>query len=144
MFRLTWDGPEALWKTVRPVGEKTQRQRVYRWEHKWGCYIPATGVWCAEARIPVQHGQRDGTRFLLETVEPMEDEAPPFHVDDAWEEEVVAKGSVTAGMSMSIKGDAKTILAWYETHGLGFFPGLASSLTARRDESNIFGSVLSK
>jgi hypothetical protein len=79
----------------------------------------------------------------LETVEPIEDEAPPFHVDDAWEEEVVVDGPVTAGVSMSLQGDAKAILAFCESNGINI-PGLASSLTARRDESNIFGSVLSK
>jgi len=82
----------------------------------------------------------------LETVEPIEDRAPPFRVDDAWEEEVVVDGPVTAGVSMSLQGDAKAILAFCESNGISVIniPGLASSLTARRDESNIFGSVLSK
>ena len=129
MFRLTWDGPEALWKTMRPSLTKTQKQRIYRWENKWGFCTPQTGEWVAEARLPVAHCQREGTRFLLETVESLEDEAPPFAVDDAWEEEIVPMGGGSyAGASMCLKGSAKDLQAWCAKHGLVVPPALLSHL----------------
>jgi len=120
---------------MRP-DKKPQRLRVYRWEHKWGVLNVETGAWLAEARVPVAHGQRDDTRFLLETVESLEDEAPPFSVDDAWEEDAVplTEGSY-AGVSMSLRGTAKEIATWCERTGLLLPPAIASSLAAYRTES---------
>jgi len=69
----------------------------------------------------------------LETVEPLEDEAPPLVVDDAWEEDAVplslSSGSY-AGVSMSLRGTAKEIAAWCERTGLLLPPAIASSLAA--------------
>lgn len=132
MFRITWDGPAALRKSMRPV-KKPERLRVYRWENKWGVFRAETGAWWAEARGPVAHGQRDDTRFLLETVEPLEDDAPPFSVDDAWEEDAVpmTEGSY-AGVSMSLRGTAAELVAWCDRTGLLLPPAIASSLAAHQ------------
>jgi len=88
-----------------------------------------TGAWFAEARRPVAHGQRDDTRFLLEIVEPLEDEAPPYSVDDAWEEDVVplTEGSY-AGISMSLRGTPTELAAWCERTGLLLPPAIAPHL----------------
>ena len=127
MFRLTWDGPDAL--RLRPQ-QTPQRQRVYRWENKWGVLL-STGDWYAEARLPVAHGQREGTRFLLETVETLEDEAPPYAIDDAWDEDVVPMGGGSAaGGSMSVRGTAKELVAWLSKHGLGVPPAFTATLSA--------------
>lgn len=144
MFRFTWDGPAALRKSMRP-DKKPQRLRVYRWENKWGVLCAETGAWWAEARVPVAHSQRDDTRFLLETVESLEDEAPPLSIDDAWEEDAVplSDGSY-AGVSMSLRGTAAELTAWCERTGLLLPPAIASFLAARNLEMNNFGSVLSK
>jgi hypothetical protein len=127
MFRLTWDGPDALLKSMRPVASP-QMRRVYRWENKWGFFIPSTGHWFAEGRVPVAHGQRGDTRFLLETVELLDDEAPPFAIDDVWEEEVVdmSNGSY-AGISISLTGSAKELVAWCKGHGLAVPPVISSN-----------------
>lgn len=130
MFRITWDGPAALRKSIRP-DKKPQWLRIYRWENKWGVLYVETGAWFAEARRPVAHGQRDDTRFLLETVEPLEDDAPPLSIDDAWEEDAVPLFLTTgsyAGTSMSLRGTAAEIAAWCERTGLLLPPAVASSL----------------
>ena len=133
MFRFTWDGPEALRKHIRPT-KTPEKQRVYRWENKWGLFSPQSGHWAAEKRLPVAHAQRDGTRFLLETVESLRDESPPYAVDDVWEEEVVMNGALTAGISMSLHGTPNEILGWCSKNGILVPPTIAVFLNARPTE----------
>jgi len=63
----------------------------------------------------------------LETVEPLEDDAPPVAIDDAWEEESVSLGAGSyAGISVSYKGSAKELQAWCRAHRLVLPPAIAS------------------
>jgi hypothetical protein len=67
------------------------------------------------------------TRYLLETVESVADDAPPYIVDDLWEEDVVplvcgsaasaALGSY-AGHSMSVVGTKEALDTFFVKHGV--------------------------
>ena len=129
MFRLTWDGPDARWKTLRPEGTP-QKQRVYRWENKWG--LLSRGQWYAESRTPVFHETAGETRYLLETVESVADDAPPYIVDDLWEEDVVqlSNGSY-AGQSMSLLGSKEDLLHFFVQHGILLPPEIRVRLGKR-------------
>jgi hypothetical protein len=134
MYRLTWDGPDARWKTLRPEGPP-QKQRVYRWENKWG--FLSRGQWYAESRTPVFHDTVGETRYLLETVEPVANDAPPYSVDDLWEEDVVplncgssANGSY-AGHSMSLLGTKEALDTFFVKHGIVLPPEIRVRLGKR-------------
>ena len=128
MLRLTWDGPDALLKSLRPTGTK-QRQRVYRWENKWGFLMLGTDDWLAESRLPVAHAIDGENRYLLEAVECSPDEAPPFEIDDVWEEDVVVMGGGSmATKCMSCVGNKETLNAFVKKHGLILPPDIASQL----------------
>ena len=137
MYRLTWDGPDARWKTLRPEGPP-QTQRVYRWENKWG--ILFRDQWYAEARTPVFHETVGETRYLLETVESVADDAPPYIVDDVWEEDVVPLvcGTATAstagsyaGHSISLLGSKEALDNFFVKHGVVLPPEIRVRLGKR-------------
>lgn len=138
MFRLTWDGPDARWKTLRSEGPP-QKQRVYRWENKWG--LLSRGQWYAESRTPVFHDTVGETRYLLETVESIDDDAPPYIVDDLWEEDVVpllcgldgSTGSCVsyAGQSMSLLGSKEALIHFFVHHGILLPPEIRVRLGKR-------------
>ena len=135
MYRLTWDGPDARWKTLRSEGTP-QTQRVYRWENKWG--LLSRGRWYAESRTPVFHETVGETRYLLETVESVADDAPPYIVDDLWEEDVVpllcgSTGSTGsyAGHSMSLLGSKEALLHFFVDRGIVLPPEIRVRLGKR-------------
>jgi hypothetical protein len=127
MFRLTWDGPDAQQKSLRP-DRPPQVQRVYRWENKWGYLLTSNGEWLAESRTPVAHASSGETRYLLEAVEELNLEAPPFAVDDLWEEEVVLLGGGSmAAHSMSLVGSKEFLARFCKDHGIVLPPEISAA-----------------
>jgi hypothetical protein len=103
---------------MRPSSGAIQKQRVYRWENKWGFLLLERGDWLAESRLPVTHTTKGDTRYLLETVECLEDDAPPYWVDDVWEEDVVLVGDGSmAGQSMSLVGSKEFLIQFFKDKG---------------------------
>jgi hypothetical protein len=123
MFRLTVDGAQVVKPRSAMSSKKIpQKQRVYRWENCWGFALPGTSIenaWFAERRIPETFGiATDGTKFLLERVEPLYVDAPPLKVDDIWEEEVILLGQ--GGMvtkSLSVTGSKTELIEFAVRNG---------------------------
>jgi hypothetical protein len=133
MFRLTVDGAQAAKPRAAMSSKKTpQKQRVYRWENCWGFALPGTSIenaWFAERRISETCGiATDGTKFLLERVEPLQIDAPPLKVDDIWEEEVILLGQ--GGMvtkSVSVVGSKTDLTEFAVRNGFVLPPDLLDS-----------------
>jgi hypothetical protein len=126
-YRLTWDGPDALWKTLRPSGP-LKKQRVYRWGNAWGFLLHDGTGWLAESRLPVAHATAGDTRYLLEAIECLQDDAPPFLIDDMWEEEVLLMDAIgsMSGNSMSLVGSEDSLTRFFKSHGLLIPPEIQS------------------
>jgi len=138
MYRLTFDGVQAMEtrakrmaRTQATVGKSQppKTQRVYRWENCWGYCIPGAPTennWFAERRISESYGiATDGTKFLLERIEPLLIDAPPLKVDDIWEEEVILLGH--GGMvtkSVSISGSIPELTEFLVRNGISLPPEL--------------------
>jgi hypothetical protein len=69
---------------------------------------------------------------MLETVESVADDAPPYIVDDLWEEDVVplSTGSY-AGHSMSLLGSKEALLHFFVDHGIVLPPEIRVRLGKR-------------
>ena len=130
MFRLTVDGAQVTKPRATMSSKKTlQTQRVYRWENCWGFALPGTSIenaWFAERRIPETFGTAaDGTKFLLERVEPLHIDAPPLKVDDLWEEEVILLGQGgMATKSLSVVGSKSDLQEFASRNGFTLPPDL--------------------
>lgn len=126
-YRLTWDGPDARWNTLRPSGP-VQKQRVYRWGAAWGFLLLDGKDWFAESRLPLSYATTGETRYLLEAVTSVEEDAPPFLLDDVWEEEVVLLDRIgsMAGHSMSLVGSKESLTRFCAEHGLVLPPEILS------------------
>jgi len=140
MYRLTLDGVQAARSVgdgIRSVGDgragilnkrQVQTQRVYRWANCWGYFLPgapAETAWFAERRIPEGHAiHADGTKFLLERVDPLSIDAPPMKIDDVWDEEVILfrEGMVTT--SVSVVGTKTELVAFADKNGVALPPDL--------------------
>jgi len=133
MFRLTVDGVQVVKPRGTMTAKKTpQKQRVYRWENCWGFALPGTSIenaWFAERRIPENFGiATDGTKFLLERVEPLHIDAPPLKVDDIWEEEVILLGQGgMATKSLSVVGSKTDLTEFAVRNGFVLPPDLLDS-----------------
>jgi hypothetical protein len=133
MFRLTVDGVQVAKPRSTMTAKKTpQKQRVYRWENCWGFALPGTSIenaWFAERRIPENFGiATDGTKFLLERVEPLQIDAPPLKVDDIWEEEVILLGQGgMATKSLSVVGSKTDLTEFAVRNGFVLPPDLLDS-----------------
>jgi hypothetical protein len=97
-FRITLSDSPAL------VGN-TQKRRVYRWGNMWG--ILTGSDWYVERRTLLS------TTPMVEAVERLDIHAPPPHVDDIWEEEVVLKDGTEWNGLLSFTGTAQAVQNWY-------------------------------
>lgn len=108
MYRLTIDGPPvAAWRGAQR-GATPQTMRVYKWEDKTGYFLQGEkyeSAWIAEQRAPIAHG----SGWLLESVQPLGVDAPTPTVDDIWSEEVIKRGNIIAGNSLTIVGNEAEI-----------------------------------
>ncbi len=127
MYRLTWDGVQRTNAGI-PAKRQVQTQRVYRWANCWGYSLPGAPVemaWFAERRTHEGHAiHSDGTKFLLERVEPLTIDAPPMKIDDVWDEEVILfrEGMVTT--SMSVVGTKEELVVFAGKNGVSLPPEL--------------------
>jgi hypothetical protein len=82
-------------------------------------------AWFAERRTHEGHAiHSDGTKFLLERVEPLTIDAPPMKIDDVWDEEVILfrEGMVTT--SMSVVGTKEELVVFAGKNGVSLPPEL--------------------
>ena len=134
MFRITTSNPAVVSAFLtRWSGLPRRVARVYRWGAAWGLHFAGAAgsaeVWIAERRTPLA---TDTTSFtVLEAVEPLTCAAPPVEIDDVWDEELVLKGSVLCGNSMSLVGSGEEVIALCAEVGLA----LPTAMKALLDEA---------
>jgi hypothetical protein len=127
MYRLTIDGPPvAAWRGAQR-STTPQTMRVYKWEDKTGYFLQNEkyeSAWIAEQRALIAHG----SGWLLESVQSLGVDAPPPAVDDIWSEEVIKRGNIIAGNSLTIVGNEAEIQDYARRAKLTLpaFPPLAS------------------
>jgi hypothetical protein len=68
-------------------------------------------------------------------VTPLDVDAPPETVDDIWTEEVVVKGNIIAGNTLSIVGNGKTILEFAKAAGIDISSTLVPRLFTAEAEA---------
>ena len=112
MYRLTITGNASKAFLSKQAHSKPIKQRVYRWENKWG-YLRQGQTWeeswLAEERTFVGSVSKDENIFLVETYTPIE-LLPPVEIDDMWEEEVVCDKNITCNSLLSITGSKEDLM----------------------------------
>jgi hypothetical protein len=115
LFRLSISGSIAeQWKkTINPTLTKIEQRRIYRWDSLWG--ILCKNTWTVENRTLLF----ESGPILLESVNSMSSiHAPPFHVDDVWDEEFYMIQNAEWNGILSICMPAIDILAWASKHSI--------------------------
>ena len=109
MYRLTVSGPVV--QTVQNKWKQTLPQwiRIYRWANVWGEYCKNTDEWLCEIRKSVGTYDDNVTIAILETIEPQMALAPPYDIDDMWEEEVVRNDNHSCGNLLVLTGMPRDI-----------------------------------
>lgn len=120
MYRLTVTGTANVAFLSQHAHTKPIRQRVYRWENKWG-YLRKEQMWddswLAEERTFVSAASTDENVFLLETYTPLQS-LPPVDIDDVWDEEVICDKNITCNSLLSITGSKQELINFCKTHSI--------------------------
>ena len=115
MYRLTISGPVADKYIDTHFKNDTIKQviKIYRWGDKWGEFCASkqwNQNWIVESRKDIAHHIDNQNMLLIELIEPIHScNAPPIHIDDSWEEEVVVKNNIIFGTTLVIIGTGSTI-----------------------------------
>jgi len=114
MYRLTISGPIADKYIDANLKNDTIKQivKIYRWGNKWGELWSSKSDqnWNVESRKDIAHHIDNHNMLLIELVEPIHScQAPPFQIDDSWEEEVVVQNNILFGTSLVIIGTKSSI-----------------------------------
>ena len=112
MYRLSITGTANKIYLSQMKDKKHIKQRVYRWENKWG-YLRKDKSWdeswSVEERSHISFAVNDENTFLLELCIPLSI-SPPVNIDDVWEEEVICDKTVTCNSILSITGSKQDLI----------------------------------
>ena len=118
MYRLSITGTANKRYLSQMKDKKPIKQRVYRWENKWG-YLRKDQAWdeswTAETRSHIAFGVNDDNTFLLEECAPLA-ATPPVSIDDVWEEEVLCDKTITCNSILSITGSKQDLIQFCSKH----------------------------
>jgi hypothetical protein len=120
MYRLTISGP--IVQTIRNKWKQTLPQwiRIYRWANVWGGYCKDTDEWSCEIRKRIGNYDANETMAVLETTEALDILAPPYDIDDCWEEEVLQHGNHSCGNLLVLTGMPGDILLACKEYDIPF------------------------
>ena len=114
MYRLTIAGKAVTEFLVSKKHAPRATQRIYRWGDAWG-YLRANvswdASWTAERHTFLCSAEHDGNTLVVEKIVPMlTASAPPHHIDDVWDEEIITEDRITCNNIVSIAGTRNEIL----------------------------------
>ena len=131
MYRLTISGAAPISFLKQLPSVKPIKQRVYRWENKWG-YLRQGRTWeeswLAEERTFVSSSILGDNTFVVETYTPIEN-IPPVNIDDLWEEEVVYDKNVTCNNLLSITGSKDDLIRFCKVHSIDMPPAVVNAIS---------------
>jgi len=120
MYRLSITGAANKRYLSQMKDKKSIKQRVYRWENKWG-YLRKDQSWDeswnVEERSHISSGVNNDNTFLLEACIPLSS-TPPVTIDDVWEEEIIYDKTVTCNSILSITGSKQDLIQFCATHAI--------------------------
>ena len=114
--------------------KQTTWLRMYRWGSTWGVFNKEHDNWTCERRAFLSSLEDNGNTCIVERVTALDCSAPPYDIDDMWEEEVVEKDNVTCGNLYTITGSGKEIHA-------AAHPSIAKWLQEHVEQTNVVRSV---
>lgn len=111
MYRLTISGPFVDKLRDEMKTKQTTWLRMYRWGSTWGVFTKEHDDWVCERRTFLSSMEDNGNTYIVESVHNVDCSAPPYDIDDMWEEEVIKKDNVACGNLYTITGSGKELHA---------------------------------